>query len=150
MVILSAFPGEEKTAKIHLAASTVYPYMYPLQIFNQQNHLNTTPYEPGSNGPGPPNTKQDKTRQVRVLLHLGFGIWWSAHPRQTSNPEPSMRQALLIIDVQPSFAPPQWLVDGIQTLIGTLPSVATVERHDETKTHSKNNSAVTRRRMMPA
>jgi nicotinamidase-related amidase len=61
-----------------------------------------------------------------------------------------MRQALLIIDVQPSFAPPQWLVDGIQTLIGTLPSVATVERHDETKTHSKNNSAVTRRRMMPA
>ncbi|WP_137806013.1 cysteine hydrolase family protein [Pseudomonas sp. G(2018)] len=45
-----------------------------------------------------------------------------------------MRQALLIIDVQPSFAPPQWLIDGIRTLIGTLPSVATVERHDEAKT----------------
>lgn len=45
-----------------------------------------------------------------------------------------MHQALLIIDVQPSFAPPQWLVEGIQALIGTMPSVATVERHDESKT----------------
>nr|WP_180204363.1 cysteine hydrolase family protein [Pseudomonas sp. SbOxS1]NYU04228.1 cysteine hydrolase family protein [Pseudomonas sp. SbOxS1] len=45
-----------------------------------------------------------------------------------------MRQALLIIDVQPSFTPPQWLVDGIRPLIGTLPSVATVERHDESIT----------------
>jgi nicotinamidase-related amidase len=45
-----------------------------------------------------------------------------------------MRQALLIIDVQPCFSPPQWLIDGIQSLIGKLPSVATVERHDETRT----------------
>ncbi|QTD34204.1 cysteine hydrolase family protein [Pseudomonas fluorescens] len=45
-----------------------------------------------------------------------------------------MRQALLIIDVQPSFSPPQWLIDGIQSLIGKLPSVATVERHDESRT----------------
>lgn len=45
-----------------------------------------------------------------------------------------MRQALLIIDVQPGFAPPQWLIEGIQTLIDTLPGVATVERHDESKT----------------
>jgi hypothetical protein len=45
-----------------------------------------------------------------------------------------MRQALLIIDVQPSFSPPQWLVEGIQTLLGILPTVATVERHDESKT----------------
>lgn len=45
-----------------------------------------------------------------------------------------MHQALLIVDVQPSFSPPQWLIDGIRALIGTLPSVATVERHDETKT----------------
>ena len=45
-----------------------------------------------------------------------------------------MRQALLIIDVQPSFNPPPWLIDGIQALIGTLPSVATVERHDESRT----------------
>ncbi len=45
-----------------------------------------------------------------------------------------MRQALLIIDVQPCFSPPPWLVEGIRSLIGALPSVATVERHDETRT----------------
>lgn len=45
-----------------------------------------------------------------------------------------MRQVLLIIDVQPCFSPPQWLVEGIRSLIGKLPSVATVERHDETRT----------------
>ncbi len=45
-----------------------------------------------------------------------------------------MRQVLLIIDVQPSFTPPEWLVDGINTLLGRLPSVATVERHDESIT----------------
>ncbi|MGY2168528.1 isochorismatase family protein [Pseudomonas gingeri] len=45
-----------------------------------------------------------------------------------------MRQALLIIDVQPSFSPPQWLIDGIRGLIGRMPSVATVERHDESIT----------------
>ncbi|MGX1126149.1 cysteine hydrolase family protein [Pseudomonas sp. HLS-6 TE3448] len=42
-----------------------------------------------------------------------------------------MHQVLLIIDVQPSFNPPQWLVEGINTLLGRMPSVATVERHDE-------------------
>ncbi len=45
-----------------------------------------------------------------------------------------MRQVLLIIDVQPSFNPPEWLVDGINALLGRLPSVATVERHDESIT----------------
>ena len=45
-----------------------------------------------------------------------------------------MRQALLIIDVQPSFSPPDWLITGINRLIGTIPSVATVERHDEAVT----------------
>ena len=45
-----------------------------------------------------------------------------------------MRQALLIIDVQPSFSPPSWLVEGIRSLIGTLPSAATVERHDVSRT----------------
>ncbi|MGE7955448.1 isochorismatase family protein [Pseudomonas sp. NPDC089530] len=45
-----------------------------------------------------------------------------------------MRQVLLIIDVQPSFNPPDWLVDGIDALLGQLPSVATVERHDESQT----------------
>lgn len=45
-----------------------------------------------------------------------------------------MRQALLIIDVQPSFNPPDWLIEGINRLVGTMPSVATVERHDEAVT----------------
>ncbi len=45
-----------------------------------------------------------------------------------------MRQVLLIIDVQPSFNPPAWLVDGINALLGRLPLVATVERHDESIT----------------
>jgi nicotinamidase-related amidase len=45
-----------------------------------------------------------------------------------------MRQALLIIDVQPSFSPPDWLVRDLRALAPTLPSVATVERHDETVT----------------
>ncbi|MDI7864795.1 isochorismatase family protein [Rhizobiaceae bacterium n13] len=45
-----------------------------------------------------------------------------------------MRQALLIVDVQPSFSPPQWLIDGVTRLVGTMPSVATVERHDESRT----------------
>jgi nicotinamidase-related amidase len=44
-----------------------------------------------------------------------------------------MRQALLIIDVQPSFTPPPWLVANIEKLLPLMPSVATVERHDEAK-----------------
>ncbi|MDF2399773.1 isochorismatase family protein [Pseudomonas sp. 3MA1] len=45
-----------------------------------------------------------------------------------------MHQALLIIDVQPCFNPPPWLVEGINRLLGRMPSVATVERHDESRT----------------
>ena len=45
-----------------------------------------------------------------------------------------MHQVLLIIDVQPCFNPPQWLVEGINRLLGRMPSVATVERHDESRT----------------
>lgn len=45
-----------------------------------------------------------------------------------------IRQALLIVDVQPSFNPPDWLIAGINRLIGTMPSLATVERHDEAVT----------------
>jgi len=44
-----------------------------------------------------------------------------------------MRQALLIIDVQPGFNPPKLLIDGIRPLLGTLPSVATVERHEKSR-----------------
>ncbi|HEY2661971.1 MAG TPA: cysteine hydrolase family protein [Caulobacteraceae bacterium] len=45
-----------------------------------------------------------------------------------------MRQALLVIDVQPSFLPPDWLVRDLCALAATLLSVATVERHDEAVT----------------
>lgn len=45
-----------------------------------------------------------------------------------------MHQALRIIDVQPCFNPPPWLVEGINRLLGRMPSVATVERHDESRT----------------
>lgn len=42
-----------------------------------------------------------------------------------------MKQVLLVIDVQPTFQPPDWLVEGIRSLLGRIPSVATLERHDE-------------------
>ena len=42
--------------------------------------------------------------------------------------------ALMIVDVQPSFSPPAWLVARICALIGTMPSIATIERHDEERT----------------
>ncbi|HBP6462198.1 TPA: cysteine hydrolase family protein [Pseudomonas aeruginosa] len=45
-----------------------------------------------------------------------------------------MRQALLIVDVQPCFAPPHWLLDGIGRLLGHMPSLASVELHDEART----------------
>ncbi len=43
----------------------------------------------------------------------------------------AVRQALLIVDVQPSFSPPDWLVGAIEALARAMPSVATVERHAE-------------------
>src|SRR5215217_951339 len=49
-------------------------------------------------------------------------------------PDTAMRQVLLIIDVQPSFDPPEWLIRDVAALAATMPSVATVERHDETVT----------------
>ncbi|MEQ5839434.1 isochorismatase family protein [Paraburkholderia acidicola] len=45
-----------------------------------------------------------------------------------------MRQVLLVVDVQPAFNPPDQLVDGIRALAKRMPSVATVERHDENRT----------------
>ena len=45
-----------------------------------------------------------------------------------------MRQALLIVDIQASFSPPDWLVRDVSALAATMPSVATVERHDEAVT----------------
>ena len=45
-----------------------------------------------------------------------------------------MKQALLVIDVQPSFNPPEWQVEQISLLASIMHSVATVERHDESVT----------------
>ncbi len=45
-----------------------------------------------------------------------------------------MKQALLVVDVQPSFPVPEDIVQGIRELARRLPSVATVERHDESIT----------------
>ncbi|MBK4998103.1 cysteine hydrolase family protein [Pseudomonas sp. S31] len=42
-----------------------------------------------------------------------------------------MRQVLLIVDVQSTFSPPEWLVDGIRVLSAHIPSIASVELHDE-------------------
>ncbi|KIC43348.1 hydrolase [Ruegeria sp. ANG-R] len=42
-----------------------------------------------------------------------------------------MKQAVLIVDVQPCFDPPTWLVERASLLSAAFPSVATVERHDE-------------------
>ena len=45
-----------------------------------------------------------------------------------------MKQALLIIDVQPSLAPPSWQIEGIAALARSMFSIATVVRHDEAVT----------------
>ncbi|WP_028946038.1 isochorismatase family protein [Pseudomonas vranovensis] len=42
-----------------------------------------------------------------------------------------MRQVLLIVDVQSTFSPPEWLVDGVRALSARMPAVASVELHDE-------------------
>lgn len=45
-----------------------------------------------------------------------------------------MKQVLYIVDIQPSFNPPVELVDKIKKLAKLMPSVASVERHDESIT----------------
>ncbi|MEM9505783.1 MAG: isochorismatase family protein, partial [Cyanobacteria bacterium P01_E01_bin.43] len=42
-----------------------------------------------------------------------------------------MKQVVLVVDVQASFSPPVWLVDRAQKIANLLPSIATVERHNE-------------------
>ncbi len=46
----------------------------------------------------------------------------------------SMKQALLVVDVQASFPVPRTIVDEITALSRSLHTVATVERHDEAVT----------------
>ncbi|MNG81143.1 Isochorismatase family protein [compost metagenome] len=42
-----------------------------------------------------------------------------------------MRQVLLIVDVQSTFSPPEWLVDRLRALSAKILTVASVELHDE-------------------
>lgn len=42
-----------------------------------------------------------------------------------------MRQVLLIVDVQSTFSPPEWLVDGVRALSANIPTIASIELHDE-------------------
>lgn len=42
-----------------------------------------------------------------------------------------MQQVLLVVDVQSTFDPPAWLVDGIRTLAMKVPAIASIELHDE-------------------
>ncbi|MDZ3992078.1 isochorismatase family protein [Pseudomonas sp. Teo4] len=42
-----------------------------------------------------------------------------------------MQQVLLIVDVQSTFSPPEWLVDGLRAFSAKIPTIATVEIHDE-------------------
>ncbi|MDD0977437.1 cysteine hydrolase family protein [Pseudomonas fontis] len=45
-----------------------------------------------------------------------------------------MRQVLLIVDVQSTFSPPEWLVDGLRSFSAGIPTIASVELHDEQAT----------------
>ncbi|UVL54393.1 cysteine hydrolase family protein [Pseudomonas sp. B21-035] len=42
-----------------------------------------------------------------------------------------MRQVLLIVDVQSTFSPPEWLVDGVRALSERILTIASIELHDE-------------------
>lgn len=42
-----------------------------------------------------------------------------------------MHQVLLIVDVQATFSPPEWLVDGVRAFSAMIPTIALVELHDE-------------------
>ncbi|KFE53478.1 isochorismatase family protein [Pseudomonas syringae] len=42
-----------------------------------------------------------------------------------------MQQVLLIVDVQETFSPPEWLVDGVRAFSAMIPTIASVELHDE-------------------
>ena len=50
------------------------------------------------------------------------------------SPGDGVRDALLVVDVQTAFALPATMIEAIASLARRLPSVATVELHDETAT----------------
>lgn len=42
-----------------------------------------------------------------------------------------MRQLLLVVDIQSTFNPPEWLVDGARAFSAMIPTIASVELHNE-------------------
>lgn len=42
-----------------------------------------------------------------------------------------MEQVLLIVDMQSTFSPPEWLIDRIRFVSAKIPTVASIELHDE-------------------
>ena len=42
-----------------------------------------------------------------------------------------MKPVLLIIDIQSTFNPPNWLIQKLNTLLPSVTSIATIELHDE-------------------
>ena len=50
------------------------------------------------------------------------------------SPGYTMKQALLVVDVQRTFSIPLEVLHGIRELSAILPTIATVERHDESVT----------------
>ncbi|WP_455925763.1 isochorismatase family protein [Pseudomonas putida] len=42
-----------------------------------------------------------------------------------------MRQVLLIVDIKSTFNPPEWLVDGVRAFSAMIPTIASIELHDE-------------------
>lgn len=52
----------------------------------------------------------------------------------TSERALTLTQILLVVDVQSTFSPPEWLTTGCQNLARHVPSVATIELHDESRT----------------
>lgn len=45
-----------------------------------------------------------------------------------------MRQVLLINEVQSTFEPPEWLVDGVRALSAQILTIASLTLHDESRT----------------
>lgn len=59
-------------------------------------------------------------------------LWGRSHG--SAIPILVMKQALLVIDVQYAFKPPSWLISGLHRITPLMPSIATIELHDEDTT----------------
>jgi nicotinamidase-related amidase len=65
---------------------------------------------------------------LRDLVSANVTIYFAP---SGSGQEKFMRQVLLIVDVQSTFDPPEWLIDGVRAMSATIPTIASVELHDE-------------------